>query len=185
MAGVKGTPVTFLFTDAEVKDEGFLEYINQILATGEVSNLFAKDEIDAILGDVRPVAKKEMKGFIDTADNLLKYFYDRVRNNLHVTLCMSPVGDTLSSRARKFPGLITCTTVDWFLPWPTEGLKNVSEKFIADFPMATEEPTRRALMGHMAAVHSIVQVTDPAPCKPQKPESSRQSRHVASLNPKP
>ena len=158
-AGVKGQPVTFIFTDAEVKDEGFLEYINQILATGEVSNLFPKDEIDAILGDCRPIAKKLHKGFIDTADNLMKFFMDRVRNNLHLCLCMSPVGDTLASRARKFPGIINCTTVDWFLPWPRAGLQNVSEKFISDFQMATDAEGKMSLMNHMANVHSLVQST--------------------------
>jgi P-loop containing dynein motor region D4 len=35
VAAVKGQPVVFIFTDSEVKDEGFLEYINQILMTGE------------------------------------------------------------------------------------------------------------------------------------------------------
>lgn len=30
IAGFKGQPVAFVFTDAEVKDEGFLEYINQV-----------------------------------------------------------------------------------------------------------------------------------------------------------
>ncbi len=38
-AGAKNDPVTFLFTDAEVKHEGFLEYMNSILATGEVVGL--------------------------------------------------------------------------------------------------------------------------------------------------
>lgn len=37
IAGFKGQPVCFLFTDTEVKDEAFLEYINQILMTGEVA----------------------------------------------------------------------------------------------------------------------------------------------------
>ncbi len=37
IAGFKGQPVCFIFTDAEVKDEGFLEYINQILMTGALS----------------------------------------------------------------------------------------------------------------------------------------------------
>lgn len=34
IAGLKGQPVCFIFTDAEVKDEAFLEYINQLLMTG-------------------------------------------------------------------------------------------------------------------------------------------------------
>merc|ERR1719335_1355552 len=52
-AGAKGEPVTFLFTDAEVKHEGFLEYMNSILATGEVVNLFQRDERDAMASDTR------------------------------------------------------------------------------------------------------------------------------------
>ena len=40
VAGFSGKPVCFLFTDAEVKDEGFLEFINQILSTGEVWYLY-------------------------------------------------------------------------------------------------------------------------------------------------
>jgi dynein heavy chain len=41
IAGFKGQPVCFIFTDAEVKDEAFLEYINQILMTGEVAGAHA------------------------------------------------------------------------------------------------------------------------------------------------
>ena len=121
-----------------------------------MSNLFPKDEMDAILGDLRPIAKKAIKGFIDTTENLQKYFYDCVRNQLHVVLCMSPVGEKLSSRCRKFPGLINCTTVDWFLAWPEEGLLNVSQKFINDFKMETTTDIKQNLMAHMAKVHSMV-----------------------------
>lgn len=48
--------------DNEVKEEGFLEYINQLLMTGEVAGLLPKEELDAILNDVRPIFKRECIG---------------------------------------------------------------------------------------------------------------------------
>lgn len=90
-AGVRGKGITFLFTDNEIKDEGFLEYMNNVLASGEVSNLFARDEIDEITNDLVPIMKKEYPRRPPTNENLYDYFLTRVRNNLHVCLCFSPV----------------------------------------------------------------------------------------------
>ena len=40
---------------------------------------------------------------------------------------MSPVGDSLRIRSRKFPGLINATNIDWFHSWPEEALFNVAK----------------------------------------------------------
>jgi hypothetical protein len=49
-------------------------------------------------------------------------FGHRVRHNLHIILCMSPVGGRLRTRCRQFPSLINCCTIDWFNPWPPAAL---------------------------------------------------------------
>jgi dynein heavy chain len=39
-------------------------------------------------------------GVEETPDALFRFFIDRVRSNLHIALCMSPVGDGLRVRCR-------------------------------------------------------------------------------------
>ena len=42
--GAAGSKTTFIFTDNSIKEEAFLEDINNILNTGEVPNIFPADE---------------------------------------------------------------------------------------------------------------------------------------------
>jgi dynein heavy chain len=149
-------PTTFLFTESEIKDEVFLEYLNSILLTGDLPGLFAKDEIMAITSDLRNTFIKERHGMEDTQDNLKQFFIDKVRDNLHLMICMSPMNPKFPVRARKFPGLISCPTIDWFLPWPADALVALSKAFIQNFNVECTPEVKEGLMTHMGMVHSMV-----------------------------
>jgi dynein heavy chain len=112
---VKDEGLMFLFTEGQIKTEGFLVFLNDLLSSGEIADLFVPEDVDAILTNLGPACKSD--GINPTPNNIWSYFISRVKKNLHMALCMSP-SDTFRSRARKFPAIINCTVIDWFHPWP-------------------------------------------------------------------
>jgi dynein heavy chain len=158
IAGQHRKEVTFLFTDAEIKEEGFLEFINSILLTGEVAGLFSKEEYLAMCADLVPFFHHDRPDQVENPITLKNYFRDQVRDNLHIVLCMSPMNPLFPIRARKFPGLISCCTIDWFLPWPEDALIDVSRGFIdvEDFKLEASEEVKEELINHMGFVHNNV-----------------------------
>merc|ERR1711871_553975 len=153
LSGVKGVPMMFLMTDTQVVNERFLIYINAILASGWISGLFAKDEIDGMLGNLRNEAKAA--GIPDNPDAMTEFLIARVRTNFHVVLCFSPVGDIFRVRARRFPALIMNTAIDFFHPWPRDALISVAAKFLAEVELPNDT-IREGLSIHMAEEHLSV-----------------------------
>jgi hypothetical protein len=49
--------------------------------------------------------------------DLWNFFVDKTRENLHVVLCFSPIGDAFRDRLRQFPSLVNCCTIDWWVRW--------------------------------------------------------------------
>ena len=58
----------------------------------------------------------------------MKLFNQKARQNLHIVLAFSPVGEKLRNRCRQFPSIINCCTIDWFDRWPNEALHSVAIK---------------------------------------------------------
>jgi dynein heavy chain len=149
---LKKQPVAFLFTDQHVGEEGFLELINNLLTMGMVPALFPEDERSGLINSVAKEVKE--KGLPDSKDAMWSYFIEQSRDNLHIVMAMSPVGDDLRRRCRNFPGMVNNAVIDWFQPWPAEALRSVADKFLAEVELP--EDLRSSVTSHMMAVHQSV-----------------------------
>lgn len=106
---------------------------------------------------VRTAFKKEFPRGADTTEILWTYFLKRAKANLHIILCFSPVGEKFRTRARKFPGLISACTIDWFLPWTRKALEEVGDNKIRGFNIKTDsEKTLPALVDFFGNLHSTM-----------------------------
>lgn len=152
-AGAKSVPFMFLMTDAQVKEENFLVLINDMLSTGEISELFPDEDIESVINAVKNEVKQQ--GIMDTKENCWKYFIEKVRRNLKIVLCFSPVGATLRVRARKFPAIVNCTAIDWFHEWPKNALESVSESFLKEIEVLPPD-LHNPISIYMAYVHGTV-----------------------------
>ncbi|KAF7661524.1 hypothetical protein LDENG_00258930 [Lucifuga dentata] len=151
--GVKNIGTVFLHTDAQIPDERFLVLINDMLASGDIPDLFSDEEVDMIVTSIR--IELRALGLIDGRDNCWSFFIERIRRQLKVVLCFSPVGFTLRTRARKFPALVNCTAIDWFHPWPQLALQSVSSTFIEKIP-GLEPNVRASISEFISYVHTSV-----------------------------
>lgn len=147
--GVKDDPYMFLITDSHITNETFLVYINDLLSSGEIADLYTEDEKANIVNTL--TSKAPVKEF----DAVYAYFINNVRERLHVVLCFSPMGDKFRTRARRFPALVNSTVIDWFQPWPESALEDVSKKFLEHVDLGSDD-VRKNIVKFMPFSFSVV-----------------------------
>ncbi|CAH6786111.1 Dnah2 [Phodopus roborovskii] len=150
-AGVELKTTSFLFVDTQIADESFLEDINNILSSGEVPNLYKSDEFEEIQSHIIDQARAEQVP--ESSDSLFAYLIERVRNNLHIVLCLSPVGDPFRNWIRQYPALVNCTTINWFSEWPREALLEVAEKYLIGVDLGTQENIHKKVAQIFVTMH--------------------------------
>ena len=117
--GVEQTQTVFLLNDTQIIKESFLEDVNNILNNGEIPNLYGLTEDILLVMDNMREANKMDKDFKNFSDGeIWLNFIKKCKNNIHIVLAMSPIGDDFKRRLRMFPSLVNCCAIDWFLSWP-------------------------------------------------------------------
>jgi len=155
-AGILNKETTFILVDTQVAEESFLEDVNNILSSGEVPNLYKAEEIEEIKNNLSKEARK--CGIDENNQAIYNFLLDRVKANLHVIVCMSPVGEAFRNRMRMYPALVNCTTIDLFNEWPQEALLEVGEKYLANVVLGVSDQVNSCLFRNLLCLWSLVEI---------------------------
>ena len=146
--------MVFLFTDTQIFSESCVEDINNILNGGDVPNIYSGEEMDRILNGMRLIAVDA--NVSPTKENLFSLYLSRVKKNLHLIICMSPIGDAFRNRLRMFPSLVNCCTIDWFQTWPEDALRSVAASSISEISDLGAENVTDGIVNLCVYMHESV-----------------------------
>lgn len=153
--GLRGYPFAFVITDTQIVCQDMLVYLNDMLSSGNVPELFNQDERDGIIGSIMNEVKASGITDYSNPDVCWEYFITKVRSHLHIILCFSPVSKNFTAWCRHFPALANTTVIDWFLPWPEQALKSVARRFLSTIELGSPEMTKN-VADFMAFCHNKV-----------------------------
>lgn len=90
--------------------------MSNILNAGEVPNIFTMEERVELCEKMRQLDRQRDRSLQTDGSPvaLYNFFVQIVRDQLHVVMAMSPIGDEFRNRIRKFPAIVNCCTIDWF-----------------------------------------------------------------------
>ena len=145
----------FLFNDTQIINESMLEDINGILNSGDVPNLYNSEDLEAISSACK--ADCARKKIPPTKLNIFSQYLFRVKSNIHVVLCMSPLGDAFRNRLRKFPSIVNCCTIDWFMEWPDEALQSVAARFLTSSNLGFNPAIEKSLISFFQFIHQSIE----------------------------
>lgn len=69
---------------------------------------------------------------------IFSQFVEQCKENLHIILAFSPVGQKFKNRLRLYRSLVNCCTIDWFHTWPDDALGKVAHKFLNEVNISDE-----------------------------------------------
>ena len=138
--GLNDLPTGFIISDVQIVGSFQLEDISNLMVNGEIPNLFERDEMEQIKGDL-------IQNELLTDEDPWKLFMSRVKKHLHIILVFSPYGSAFKESMLAFPSLRTESTIDWYMPWSRDALESVAHASLT-----------KAKIGDNETISSVVKV---------------------------
>ncbi|KAL8594105.1 hypothetical protein ACOMHN_000817 [Nucella lapillus] len=148
-AGVVGKP-TVLLVHEDLGDR-FLPDVSALMARGTSPGLYSEEEMQTIVGHMMPGGVQTKR--VDKMEQAFERFVKRVRQNLHIVVCLNYKGNSYSSDFRglqdkigRFPGLVkNAFSIDLYRPWGFTQFSAVAHTWLQDHRSPVKIPWNMAL----------------------------------------
>ena len=71
-----------------------------MLNSGLVPNLYNSEELGKIRDEMRRPFKKANPNVVETPEAMNDFFFNNIKDNLHLSICMSPIGEGFRNYCR-------------------------------------------------------------------------------------
>ncbi|XP_017783105.1 PREDICTED: cytoplasmic dynein 2 heavy chain 1 [Nicrophorus vespilloides] len=123
-SGVEGEQVYLLLEDHVMKGP-ILNILNILLSSGEVPGLYNAAEQESLIAGLKDEASRE-----NFDGDLYKFFVERVRNKLHVIVCLEKDNDSFWKILESCPSLLQKCYLCWMNEWSTKTIQSIPNLLI-------------------------------------------------------
>ncbi|XP_076466624.1 dynein heavy chain domain-containing protein 1-like isoform X2 [Babylonia areolata] len=147
-AGVVGKP-TVLLVHEDLGDH-FLPDVSALMARGTSPGMYSEDEMQSIVGHMMPGGVQTKR--VDKIEQAFERFVKRVRQYLHIVVCLNYKGNSYSSdfhtlhdKIQRCPGLVkNAFSIDLYRPWGFSAFSRVAHMWLQDHRSPVKIPWNMA-----------------------------------------
>jgi dynein heavy chain len=154
---LKKQQVVLLFSDHELRNDVFLDYLNTFLLSGEVPGLLTKDESELLLTEIiYELNKKAAAQGASEPPTLAKHFVmaflrRRLQERVHLVICYSTVSEQFRTRTLRFPALLSSCVLVYFPRWSRDALLALTSEYLSPLHLVETTASNKTLLLELIA----------------------------------
>ncbi|CAF0874114.1 unnamed protein product [Rotaria sordida] len=150
---VEGRHIGILLTNKHLRDTDIIDTISSLLTSYECPHLFSKDELDGLYQAVINAYKRDQNLTTVVITDPRRYFLSRIRQHLHIAICLPAHSELLSRISTEYPGLLKNTQVYWIKNWSTSALYVEASFFLSSHDTILSDDLRQRLSRCLCEIH--------------------------------
>ncbi|CAF4737085.1 unnamed protein product, partial [Rotaria sp. Silwood1] len=150
---VEGRHIGILLTNKHLRDSDIVDTISSLLTSYECPHLFSKDELDGLYQAVINAYKRDQNLTTVVITDPRRYFLSRIRQHLHIAICLPAHSELLSRISTEYPGLLKNTQVYWIKNWSPSALFVEASFFLASHDTPLSDDLRQRLSRCLCDIH--------------------------------